>query len=94
MNIRQLLVEEHGYPEKGAEIMAAKLDALTGTFRDALEKWMTTGEIASPGEYHGYTIDRLMQEHRMNYPAAIATLDWIRRDGDKAVAMLRRGVKR
>lgn len=93
MNIRELLIKQYGYSPKNVDIMVKRLEALEGTFQIALTKWVQTGEDVSPGEYYGYTIDRLMNENQMNYPAALTTLNWIAENGEAAVKEIKKGVK-
>lgn len=93
MNLKEYLIEKHGYDPKNVDLMVGRLEALTDEFKMALYQWVETEEPVSPGEYFGYTVTKLMQEHGMNYPAALTTLDWIARNGEKAVREIEKGIK-
>jgi len=93
MEMNQRLIEVYGYDPKNVEIMVQRLEGLTGGFRNAAEKWAASGKEMGAGEYFGYTVERLMKENSMNYPAALTTLSWIAKDGEKAVKAIRKGVK-
>lgn len=93
MELERLLIEKYGYNPKNVGFMARELRLLDGVFKDALEKWINTGEAADAGTYYDYSIERLMRENKMNYPAALTTLYWIACEGEKAIALIRKGVK-
>lgn len=89
-DLRHALESEFGYPRKGAELVANKLDHLSPQIARLLEQWWITREIPAL-ELEGYTVERLMREHSMNPIAAFLTMDWILREPTAATTSLHRG---
>jgi len=87
------LVAEFGYPQAGAQLVADKLADASPDIQDAFMRWWTTGRLPDPEnlEIEGYTVQRLMEEHGMKPVAAFLTLDWLRREPEKARASLKKG---
>jgi len=84
------LVNEFGYSPKGAEIVWAKISQLSPMVASEFEKWWLEGQIPDMS-IEGYSVQRLMNEHKMNPIAAFLTLDWIVRDSEKALCILAKG---
>lgn len=84
------LRKEYGYPPKGAELVARQLSQLNPKLFDEFMRWWESGKIPEI-EIEGYTLTRLMREHRMNPIASFLTLDWLLRDPEKAKASLEKG---
>jgi len=84
------LMAEHGYPARGAELIAEQVLVATPAVRQAFAHWWETGDLPELS-VEGYTAQRLIAEHGMNPVAAILTLDWIARDPTNAMAAVRRG---
>ncbi len=84
------LVAEHGDPEAGAQLVAAKLAALPSPVHAAFENWWTIGEVPEL-VVEGYTVRRLAAEHGMNPIAAFLTLGWLTREPQAARASLAKG---
>ncbi len=89
-NIKTRLMQEYGYPAKGADLIVQQLTQLDHRLRDPFTRWWETG--AEPAiEVEGYTLERLIIEQGMNPVASFLTLDWLLRDPGKAKASLRKG---
>lgn len=84
------LVDEFGYPPRGAEIVWGRLDELDASIAPSFLKWWSQGTEPNV-EVHGYSVQRLEQEHGMNPIAAFLTLDWLVREPERALESLRRG---
>lgn len=93
MELEKLLIEKYGYTLQNVGFISRGLKALKGDFKKALDVWIETGDNVDAGTYYGYSTERLMRENNMNYPAALTTLNWIASEGEKAVAMIKKGVK-
>src|SRR5258708_27709380 len=88
--IAQRLVDEFGYPENGALLVADRLAAVTGSLADQFAEWWRNG--TSPDlSVQGYTFGSLTERGGMNPIAAFLTLDWLERDPQRATTSLRRG---
>lgn len=90
--IKELIEKRyHGvYPPNGLSKILEKIGQLNDDLREMLEKFLLNGEIVET-EVEGYSIKRLKEEHGMNEIGAILTLDWLKREPEKAKESLRRG---
>lgn len=84
------LVAEFYYPPKGAALVADKILACAPDLQKAFTIWWEGGELPVV-EVEGYTMERLMLEHGMNPFAALLTLDFLRREPQRALISLRKG---
>jgi hypothetical protein len=84
------LISEYKYPPKGAQIVAEKLVNSSQQVNQAFNVFWETGEVPEL-EVEGYTISRLVKEHRMTPIAALLTLDWLIRDPEHAKKSLKKG---
>ncbi|MCX6344888.1 MAG: hypothetical protein NT018_07420 [Armatimonadetes bacterium] len=88
--IVQRLVNEFGYSDYGAGLMADKARKLDPTLRHEFLRWWNTGSTTEIA-VEGYTVERLMRENSQNLLAALFTLDWLLREPDKAIAAIEEG---
>lgn len=93
MEIKEFLVEKKGYNPRTVDMLVNDLEKLDAPLKQALRHWMETGEETDTEEAYGYTVRRLMEDFQMNYPAALTTYAWILREGEKAVRLVKRGIK-
>lgn len=91
--IRQRLQEEFGYPPQGAKVVATKLSVLVSPICEAFSEWWYSGAIPAL-EVQGYTVQRLADEQGLTPIAAFLTLDWLQREPDKALPIVKRGPER
>lgn len=90
--IIQILIEEKNYDRQQTERLVTKIDALMPELKAHLIKWVESGKISSP-EYHGYTVERILKERpNMTVLGAYLSLDWIRKDPEKAIKAMKRVV--
>lgn len=84
------LVSEFGYPQWGAERVAANLAACAPGVREAFVLWWTTRQMPAI-EVEGFTLESLVRDHAMNPIAAFLTLDALVREPGRIKASLARG---
>jgi hypothetical protein len=88
--IRNRLVNEFGYPPKGAEIILDKISKSAPEVQKAILDFIETGGVTAM-EVEGYSLTQLRDEHGMKVIAAYLTLDWLIREPEKAKASLKKG---
>jgi hypothetical protein len=85
------LVSGYGYSEHEAQQVAADLDTAAPAIQQAFEHWWKTGEVRLDTEVQGYTPQRLMDEYHFTPPNALLTMDWLLREPQQALSLLREG---
>ena len=85
------LIDEFGYSEYGAQIVAKKLLPSVPEVKSAFFSWWQTGMIDNELEVEGYSVIRLLSEHDMTPIGAFLTLDWLFRDPSAAINSLEKG---
>lgn len=91
-NIKKILIER-GYPEKAAETTASNIAKLSGEMKEAIQTWLHTNKETDMGS-NGYTISSLMNRFKgMTYPAALLTIDWLKREPETAKKAIERGLR-
>lgn len=88
-----ILLMEKGYSERNAKIVAHELMQLAEPLKPLLQSWLSNENNTPNYEVHDYSIYGLMQQRRMNYPAALLTIDWLIKEPTKAKQSLTRGIK-
>ena len=84
---------ERGYPEKIAIKTAENLSRMAPELREHLAKWMET-EKCPDIEEAGYSTSSLMSRFKeMTYPAALLTIDWLKREPKKASEVIEKGIR-
>lgn len=90
---KDALMGRLGYQSHEADTVVRDLERLSPVLRPILERWLADGTESDSQVFHGYSIDRLRASSRMNFIAALLTLDWVVRDPDKATSVIRKGIK-
>lgn len=91
-HIKKILIEK-GYPEKAAATTAVSISKLTGIMKDAIEGWLHSGKETEI-ESNGYSTSTLMKKFKgMTYPAALLTIDWLKREPEIAKKAIERGLR-
>jgi hypothetical protein len=85
------LIDEFGYPEKGAKLVVGKLNTCNPAIQQAFWEWWQSGLVSEEFLVADYSMERLMREHAMKPIAAFLTLDWLLREPDVAAQSLKRG---
>jgi len=90
--LETILEERLDYSPEGAALMGEELGRLSSVLKPLLDRWIETGEEPDYRTDDGHSIGMLMAEYEMNYPAALATMDWILQDPEEAIQALKTGV--
>lgn len=90
--IIQILVDR-GYGERDAKLVAHELTLLEAPLRPLIEKWLDNEHQMEDYEVEGLSVKSLMLRRRMNYPAALLTIDWLLKEPEEAKRSLSRGIK-
>ena len=88
-DVRNILIEEYGYSDKGADRAVEKLGRLEEPVASAFVAWWEDRTISGP-EVSGYSIERLINKKGMSPPAAILAMNWLHTDHDLALETLDR----
>lgn len=83
-------MDELGYAEEGAQILADKLLKVPDEIWQSFFVWWENGVIEEI-TIEGVSAQTLVEKHNMKPPAVFTTLDWVRRDSRKAKRALRKG---
>lgn len=84
---------ERDYPEKIAIKTAENLSRMVPELRESLAEWVET-ERCPDIEEAGYSTSGLMTRFKgMTYPAALLTIDWLKRDPKKAAEVIESGIR-
>lgn len=100
MNVKSLSFEEfcvalqkqdEAYVGKNIQPLYDAIIKSVPEVQEAIGTWLDTGE-RKVLESHGTTSEMLMNQHNINYCAAVLTIDWIKREPQKALAAITRGI--
>lgn len=91
--IKSLLMDRLGYSSYEADMLADDLCKLHPELKPLFERWVCEGIECDSTVFHGYSIDTLRSGSKMNFIAALLTLDWLLREPEKALPIIRRGIK-
>ncbi|MDE6383973.1 MAG: hypothetical protein K2K79_06455 [Paramuribaculum sp.] len=80
--ITRILIER-GYPEKIACQTAERLERMAPELKEALAVWLENEECPIVGAEGYTTADLMKRTPGMTYPAALLTLDWLKREPEK-----------
>lgn len=86
------LLKEEAYPEYMLEQTADKMENLEYEIREAFEKWYLDGTIPAI-KLEGYSYQDLVNQFGMKPVGAFITLDWLKREPEKAAKALKAGIK-
>ncbi|MCX7773552.1 MAG: hypothetical protein N2376_10630 [Clostridia bacterium] len=82
--IRERLIDDFDCKESQVDGVVAKISRMAPDIYAAFESWFNTG-VVKEIEVEGYTVASLRAKKRnMNIVGAYLTLDWLRREPDKA----------
>lgn len=91
-NVIKALIER-GYPQAAAKIVAGKLSNLSGELKAAADLWLESGQVTVV-DSNGYSTQSLMARFPgMTYPAAVLTIDWLKREPEKAIKSIEGGIR-
>ena len=84
---------KRGYPNNAAKQTAVNLEKMAPELKKALRIWVEENTMPVR-RVNGYTTDSLMSRFKgMSYPAALLTLDWLRREPEKARQIIEKGIR-
>ena len=90
MTLRKRLVEDLDCRESQVDGVVTRVEALAPDIAAAFEEWFRTGAIKEV-EVEGYTVAALRAKKKnLNVVGAYLTLDWLRREPEKAKRALER----
>lgn len=87
------VLSERGYNAYLAQLVAGDLSKLSEPLNDYLLSWLNDESYNGDFETNGYSISQLQTKRRMNYPAALLTMDWLMKEPEKAIESLNRKIK-
>lgn len=85
--IKEVLIQR-GYNKTDAELMARELVLIDSHLNEPLELWLELKE-ESEVEVKGISLKKLMQRNKLTYPAALLSVDWIYKEPDIALSVLK-----
>ena len=92
LEIQEILMQR-GYSQRNAKLVADELQEVTSQLTIFRDRWLENGAYNADYVVGEYSISRLRNERRMNYPAALLTLDWLIKEPKAAQESLNRGIK-
>lgn len=92
LEIQEILMQR-GYSQRNAKLVADELQEVASQLSIFRDRWLKDGAYNADYVVGEYSISRLCNERRMNYPAALLTLDWLIKEPKAALDSLNRGIK-
>lgn len=86
------ILKEEAYPEYMIEQTADKMENLEPEIKNAFERWHFDGTIPAI-TLEGYTYQDLVKLYGMKPVGAFITLDWLKREPEKAARALEKGIR-
>jgi len=81
-----------GYPENAAKMTAKELSQIDNSLIAALNLWFQADEETDM-TIEGFTLSELKTKHKMSYPAALLTIDWLIKEPEIATKAITSGIK-
>lgn len=85
-------LKSHGYNDKQIKFVSEKLSSIDESLKECLNKWIDKN-IMTEVNVSGISLKQLMAKYNMEYPAALLTMDWLKREPDKALKSIKRGIR-
>lgn len=92
LEILEILMQR-GYIQRHASLVAEEMVNIAPQLQQYLEAWLMDKSYNENYEVGEYSLKRLQEERRMNYPAALLTMDWLIKEPEAALRSLNRGIK-
>ena len=86
------VLTKESYPEFMMEQTANKIENFDAEIKDAFELWLSD-ETEPTITLEGYTYKDLVHQFGMKPVGAFITLDWLKKEPEKATKALERGIK-
>ena len=87
--IKAVLEGELGYTKQQFDAVVEDLKDLSPELKSLFERWIENREDKGDFEAHGFSVSGLMEKFKMNFVAAILTMDWIVKEPDGAVKAIK-----
>ena len=87
--IATLLITRENYPENKAHAVAEDLLQLHANLIPLFERWVKDRADQGDYLYHGISLKALCDKLKMNYAAALVTMDWVVKEPDEAVPAIK-----
>lgn len=82
-----------GYDEKSVKIILPELMNLSDPLKRLLQSWIEDENLQLDYIVGDFSISGLQKERRMNYPAALLTIDWLIKEPEQAKRSLMKGIR-
>lgn len=92
LEILEILMQR-GYTQRNASLVAEEMVNIAPQLQQYLEAWLMDKSYNENYEVGEYSLKRLQEERRMNYPAALLTMDWLIKEPEAALSSLNRGIR-
>ena len=92
LEILEILMQRE-YTQRNASLVAEEMVNIAPQLQQYLEAWLMDKSYNENYEVGEYSLKRLQEERRMNYPAALLTMDWLIKEPEAALRSLNRGIK-
>lgn len=92
LEILEILMQR-GYTQRNASLVAEEMVNIAPQLQQYLEAWLMDKSYNENYQVGEYSLKRLQEERRMNYPAALLTMDWLIKEPEAALRSLNRGIK-
>ena len=86
-----VLIKE-SYPDYMIEQTASKIENFEPEIKETFELWLLDGTVPKI-TLEGYTYKELIHQFGMKPVGAFITLDWLKKEPEKATKALERGIK-
>lgn len=86
-----VLIKE-SYPEFMIEQTVSKIENFEPEIKEAFELWLLDGTVPKI-TLEGYTYKDLLHQYGMKPIGAFITMDWLKKEPEKATKALERGIK-
>lgn len=91
--VSSLLAKGEGYTVTRAEKLFVYFEAADFDIREATVRWLKDGTKPTLPATEGWDTARMEEYFGMNSLAALLTLDWLRKEPEKALKALKEGIK-
>lgn len=75
-----------------AKRLSKDLQDLVSDLSDCFEIWAKTGEEKDFSS-HGLSVKGLMTMYGLKYPAALLSIDWVVKDPETAIKVIKKGIR-
>ena len=87
------ILMQRGYTQRNASLVAEEMVNIVPQLKSHLDAWLNDKSYSENYEVGEFSLKRLQVERRMNYPAALLTLDWLIKEPKAALRSLNCGIK-